>query len=189
MSTEKATDAGDVAWTEVRDTTVSHVYEPTPVPAPPLRRTEVVALLYTREIGVREATGHNDGSRVEEYLAAAGRRKGEAWCAAFVTWVFVQAGVEAAVSGWSPAWFPADRTVYVRGKAENLTPQQADVFGIYFPDAGRIAHVGFVDRWDDGSLTVTVEGNTNEAGSREGDGVYRKRRLKTQVYKISRWVN
>lgn len=42
--------------------------------------------------------------------------------------------------------------------------------------------------WSEGNFTITVEGNTNEAGSREGDGVYRKRRLKNQIYKISRWI-
>jgi hypothetical protein len=161
-----------------------------PLPEARVRRAEVVALIYTREIGVREATNHNDGSRVEEYLAAANRYKGDAWCAAFVSWTFKQAGVAAAVSGWSPDWFPTKNTVYTHGKANNLVPQRADVFGIYFSSLGRIAHVGFVDRWEEGesSFVVTVEGNTNDTGSREGDGVYRKRRLKAQVYKVSRWV-
>ena len=177
----------------IRDTVVEEMYPPAEVVEADrqvVRRTDVVALIYTQETGVREATGSNDGSRVEEYLAAAGRRKGDAWCAAFVTWVFRQAGVEAVVSGWSPDWFPAKNTVYVHGKANNTVPQRADVFGIYFQSLGRVAHVGFVDRWEEGvsGFAVTVEGNTNESGSREGDGVYRKRRLKSQVYKVSRWI-
>ena len=39
-----------------------------------------------------------------------------------------------------------------------------------------------------GGFYITVEGNTSEAGSREGDGVYRKRRAKRTIYKASRWV-
>lgn len=35
----------------------------------------------------------------------------------------------------------------------------ADVFGIYFPEKGRIAHVGFVEQWKEHWL-ITVEGNT-----------------------------
>jgi hypothetical protein len=106
-----------------------------------------------------------------------------------VTWVFKQAGVDAVVSGWSPDWFPAKNTIYTRGKAGNQTPQQGDVFGIFFLDKDRIAHVGFVHLKVDGSsYVITVEGNTNEAGSNEGDGVYRKRRLESQVYKVSRWI-
>lgn len=145
--------------------------------------------IYTAEIGVRELTGKNDGARVEEYLNAANAKKGMFWCAAFPTWVFIEAKVDAVVSAWSPSWFPASNTVYVRGAKNNATPQTADVFGIYFQNLKRIAHVGFIDDWQtDSNFCITVEGNTNEAGSREGDGVYKKRRLKSQIYKVSRWL-
>jgi len=149
---------------------------------------EQVAKVYTAEIGVRELTGHNDGARVVEYLKAANLRKGDAWCAAFVTWTFKKAGVKAIVSGYSPNWFPAGKTVFKKGTSRNSVPGTADVFGIWFNSKNRIAHVGFIDVWQDNSYCITVEGNTNEAGSREGDGVYRKRRLKSQIYKISRWL-
>jgi hypothetical protein len=52
----------------------------------------------------------------------------------------------------------------------------------------RIAHVGFIDSEDKNNY-YTVEGNTNEAGSREGDGVYRKIRSKKSVYIISDYCN
>ena len=67
-------------------------------------------------------------------------------------------------------------------------PLATDVFGIYFPEKKRIAHVGFVDAWD-GTWLTTVEGNTNVLGSREGDGVYRKRRLVSSIYKVARYIN
>ncbi len=67
------------------------------------------------------------------------------------------------------------------------SPKMGDVFGLYFPEKGRIAHVGFVDKWQDPWVT-TVEGNTNVLGSREGDGVYRKRRLVRSVYRVARYV-
>lgn len=146
--------------------------------------------IYTAEIGVRELTGNNDGVRVVEYLKSANLAKGNPWCAAFVTWTFKQANIKAVVSGWSPSWFPVANTIYTRGKVNNRSPDRADVFGIWFQNKNRIAHVGFIDEWVEGaSYAITVEGNTNEAGSREGDGVYRKRRLKSQIYKVSRWVN
>jgi hypothetical protein len=145
--------------------------------------------IYRSQIGVRESTGHNDGARVESYLKVTGLGKGNAWCAAFVAWTYQQAGVDALTSAWSPNWFPASNTIYTRGSASNQTPSQADVFGIFFEAKKRIAHVGFIDEWQpDKPYTITVEGNTNEAGSREGDGVYRKRRLKSQIYKVSRWI-
>lgn len=151
--------------------------------------TDKVASIYHGEVGVRELTGRNDGERVEEYLRATGLPKGNAWCAAFVTWVFRQAEVTAPISAWSPSWFSRN-VIYTRGAKNNITPGKADVFGIYFNNLKRIAHVGFIDEWSDGSVyTKTVEGNTNDTGSREGDGVYYKRRLKSQVYKVSRWTN
>lgn len=148
-----------------------------------------VAEIYHSQIGIRELTGRNDGREVEMYLRTCGLPKGNPWCAAFVTWVFQQAGVKTVVSAWSPAWFPPDKTIYTRGAKANKTPQMADVFGIWFANKKRVAHVGFIDEWPPGSsYCITVEGNTNEAGSREGDGVYRKRRLKTQIYQVSRHV-
>ena len=147
-----------------------------------------VSEIYSKEIGVRERTGNNDGQRVEEYLRSCNLKKGNPWCAAFVTWTFKQAKVDAIVSAYSPSWFPKKSTIYTRGANGNKTPQKADVFGIYFSNKGRIAHVGFIDVWEDNSYCITVEGNTNDEGSREGDGVYRKRRLKSQIYKVSRFL-
>ena len=80
----------------------------------------------------------------------------------------------------------------VRGNSQLVTPNSqpltGDVFGLYFPEKKRIAHVGFIDKWD-GTWLVSVEGNTNASGSREGDGVYRKRRLTRSIYKVARYVN
>lgn len=149
--------------------------------------------VYTDEVGVREATGKNDGPRVEEYLRSVGRKKGDAWCAAFVHWALTQCGVTGLPkSGWSPSWFTRN-VVYKRGAAENKTPQTGDVFGLYFSNLKRVAHVGFIDKWGDGEYTITVEGNTSSANTgnatREGGGVYKKRRLKRQIFIVSRWIN
>ena len=143
---------------------------------------------YTAELGVRE-TGFNKGKRVEEYLKAAKLPPGNAWCAAFPTWVFIQCNIKAVVSGYSPNWFQSN-VVYKRDDNinRNYSVAAGDVFGLYFESKKRIAHVGFIDK-QDGNYYITVEGNTNEAGSREGDGVYRKRRHIKTIYAISRWIN
>lgn len=151
-------------------------------------QSDTVASIYRSQIGVRELSGRNDGRQVEIFLASCKLTKGNPWCAAFVTWTFKTAGVKTVISGYSPVWFPAGKTIYTRGARSNTTPGTADVFGIWFASKKRIAHVGFIDDWPQGNYAITVEGNTNEAGSREGDGVYRKRRLKNQIYKISRWI-
>lgn len=134
------------------------------------------------QLGVYELTGNNDGEQVERYLKTVGLKKGSPWCAAFVSWCYTQHCVSNPKSGWCPSWFTKDNTL---GKDER--PLQGDVFGIYFKSKGRVAHVGMVLEWGD-SIVLTIEGNTNDAGSREGDGVYKKRRIKNQIYKVSRWL-
>lgn len=152
--------------------------------ASPLRAQ--VQQTYTREIGVRELTGKNDGARIKVYLKSVGLKEGYSYCAAFVCWTLNECGIKNPRSAWAPSLFPAKNTIYKSGKILSV-PQRGDVFGIYFANKKRIAHVGFIDHWGD-KVIITVEANTNEAGSREGDGVYRKRRLRKQVFQVSSFI-
>lgn len=142
---------------------------------------------YLSNVGIREATGHNDGAKVEVYLRSVNLPKGNPWCAAFVSYCLQVNHIKNPRSGWAPAYFSTTSTIWTRGNLNNRLPMPGDIFGIYFQNKGRIAHVGFVHRFGN-KYTITVEGNTNEEGSREGDGVYLKRRLTKQLYKISRYV-
>jgi len=146
--------------------------------------------IYATELGVRELSGKNDGPKVEQYLHYVGLKKGNPWCAAFVCWALGNAGLSNPRSGWSPDLFPDANVTWRRSRAlhaDNKPPRPGDVFGIWFPQKGRIAHVGFVDHWGENWM-ISVEGNTNEAGSAEGDGVYRKRRLIASIYKVSDFI-
>ncbi|MBS7565157.1 CHAP domain-containing protein [Mucilaginibacter sp. Bleaf8] len=138
-------------------------------------------------MGVRELTGNNDGKQVEAFLAYVHLKKGNPWCAAFVCWALGQNQITNPRSGYCPDLFGKKHVVWKRNAKGNQEPLTGDVFGLYFPEKGRIAHVGFVDEWGP-SVTITVEGNTNDAGSREGDGVYRKKRLTRQIYAVSRYI-
>ena len=129
--------------------------------------------------------------QVEAFLRHVGLGKGNSWCGAFVSFCQDAAGITNPRSGWAPAYFPAKRVIWTNNQKASrwlpeTIPRGGDVFGIYFPKKQRIAHVGFIDRVE-GDRFVTVEGNTNAAGSREGDGVYVKRRLIRQIYKVARW--
>lgn len=139
------------------------------------------------QIGVREV-GNNRGDSVVKYLNTTGLGGGYAWCAAFVNWVYQGCGISTPEdkAAWSPSWFPDERTVWKRQDVEGINPTAGDAFGIYFSSKSRIAHVGIVANVTK-DYFVTIEGNTNEGGAREGDGVYKKRRPKRAVYKVSRW--
>lgn len=172
-------------------------------------KRERLRRIYTAEIGVREATGKNDGHRVGEYLRYVGLPEGYAYCAAFVCWALGEAGMENPKNGWSPALFPARRIVWSTdlvtasgnpAQRSDSGPQRGDVFGIYYSHLKRIAHCGFVDSWD-GTWCITVEANTgpDNAVSARGDpanpiragpaaeGVYRKRRLVKTIYRVASW--
>lgn len=157
-----------------------------------------VQQIYTSQIGIREQ-GTNSGPQVLQYLSYVNLPKGNPWCAAFVCWVYGQANVPNPRTAWSPDLFKPNRIIWERAEnrkvkvessertTNNRRPGIGDVFGIYFPDKKRIAHVGFVDQWD-GTWLITVEGNTNVSGNREGDGVYRKRRPVQSIYQVARYI-
>ncbi|WP_139276325.1 C40 family peptidase [Sinomicrobium oceani] len=138
--------------------------------------------VYTAEVGVREATGHNDGRRVAEYLRYTGLDEGYDWCAAFVSFCFGQAGYTAPRTPWSPSLFPQRKVIWTvrKGGKARKTPRVGDVFGLYNTSLDRIAHAGFIDRWS-GNWACTVEGNVNNA-------VVRKRRPVRTLSVIARWT-
>lgn len=148
-------------------------------------KRDAVRHTYLKEIGVREQGGANRGARVETYLKSVNSKAGNPWCVSFVSYCLTQNGVANPRSAWSPAYFASKDVIWQKGKG--LNPMAGDVFGIYFKNLGRIGHGGFIDE-DVGKYFITVEGNTNQAGSREGDGVYRKRRPKMTIYKVSRFI-
>jgi len=135
-----------------------------------------------KAIGTTEATGRNDGPVVDEILDSVGLKgTGAPWCAAFVVWVgdktFTRPFNPYPRTAWSPLML-APSTWDRQRRGVPLKP--ADVFGIWFHSMGRVAHTGLVEK-SEGEWLVTIEGNTNGGGSRDGDGVYRRRRLATNV--------
>lgn len=144
--------------------------------------------IYSSQIGVKEEGGANRGKMVEQYLAVTGLGPGYAWCAAYVSWCFIHAGIDAPVSAWVPSFAIQSHIIYKRGEPIKEIPKAGDVFMIWYDRLGRPAHIGFVDVWQK-QYVITVEGNTNDNYSREGDGVYRKKRLKRQVWAVSDFIS
>lgn len=145
--------------------------------------------IYTSFIGVREKTGNNDGPEVEMFLRSVGLGKGYAWCAAFVKYCMLEAGIKAAerMNGMALSTENKKNFVYHNRKFVK-DPQAGDVFTLYYSRLGRIGHTGFFDREINSSVFESVEGNTNNQNSREGDGVYRRKRSYNSTYSISRWT-
>lgn len=142
---------------------------------------------YNSQLGVREATGKNDGVQVETYLKSVKLGKGYAWCAAFVKWCFDQCGIKTTINAMALSTHRPGHLVYYKGK-QLRPPIAGDVGTLYYQHLGRIGHTFFYDKEINSKIYRSVEGNTNSAGSREGDGVYIKYRSYKATYSISRWI-
>jgi len=115
----------------------------------------------------------------------------EPWCAAFLSWCVKQAIATNVRLGALPSRCLSPSVHIMR---EMLSGNSgARIVGWHDAQAGDIitflpvfSHVGIVERCDVGGLW-TIEGNTNGAGSREGDGVYRRMRAAELVSRCDVW--
>lgn len=162
-------------------------FEPRPsvaveVLTPP--RGRLVAEAAAEYVGVRELTGRNDGPEVEYFLALTGLGRGYAWCGSFAYAAHVEAGVipkpPPSAYAWTPTWFVGAKQIPMG----SIMP--GDVVGIYFPSLGRIAHMAIAEERN-GHTVTTIEGNTNDGGSRDGEGVYRRYRKTGTLKAAARW--
>lgn len=147
-------------------------------------REEIIQLAES-QLYVREKTGNNDGKEVERYLRSTGLGKGYAWCAAFVTWLHDEVNIPNPQSAWSPDWFRTNVVYRLNDpRLISFRARPGQVFGLYYESKKRVAHVGIITR-ETRLHYETIEGNTNAAGSNEGDGNYRKIRRKESIYIIA----
>jgi hypothetical protein len=134
---------------------------------------------YLSQVGVRERTGRNDGVEVEAYLRSVGLGKGYPWCAAFTNWCLLQAGGTPPKSGYVPVWFPKDKIVYRQGKEVSRMPCGE------IPSASTSATWPACPHWlcaHPGGKEIRHHhrGQYRPGRWRDGDGVYRKYRLKSK---------
>jgi hypothetical protein len=122
--------------------------------------------------------GSNAGIHVEKYLASTDLPGGYFWCMAFVHWCFKAAADQLGVPNSFPktagvldAWNKSS-SMRVRKTAALADLSLVGPGSVFILDYGTgYGHTGFVVSNLGGSL-VTVEGNTDPAGSGNGIGVF-----------------
>ncbi len=132
---------------------------------------------------VREdPVGSNGGTYVDAYLASVGLPGGNSWCAAFVYWCSGKAAqalgrsdplfrTGGCLAHWNGA--PGKGARRVTAADALADPSRVKPGMIFIMDhGGGFGHTGLVESVAGGMIT-TVEGNSNNAGSREGIGVFR----------------
>lgn len=158
-----------------------------------------------REAGVRETPKNSNTSpRVREFQAATDLNgSGWPWCAAFVCWCLCEWGKDPEVlralnmtatqfEKWRPKtaaaygfddWARKNGLLVVDENKEpgKLVLHTGDIVTYDF------SHIGLIyDDTEGGKVMHTIEGNTDEAGGREGGGVYLKTRARSLARSIIR---
>lgn len=130
------------------------------------------------QIGVQEIPKYsNAGPEVEIYLKSVGLTKGYSWCMAFIYWCAQNAALQTKFKN------PLKKTGGVLDQYNSsplLVQKVPEIGDIFILDLGKgLGHTGIVEKVA-GNIIHTIEGNTNDTGSREGYKVCRrKREIKT----------
>lgn len=153
---------------------------------------DILAKVAESQIGVRE-TKNNGGLKIEEYQRSTWLPVGPwPWCAAFVCWCVrefvggekVTFPLPTTPGAWDfERWcLSVDNSVKLRKPHKNKI-KRGDIVVFSF------SHIGIaISNIDADGIVDTVEGNTNGAGSREGDGVYRKKRHVSKIRSVIRFA-
>lgn len=181
-------EVGMMTWSALFDAPTTAITPPTVGDLATLQAADLLRLkaldIATAQIGVRESPlGSNSGPEVDRFLASVGLKPGAPWCMAFIYFCFVEAAKVFNIpnplvrtGGCLDHWHRADG----RPGARRITREEAlddptlvKPGHIFIMDFGRgRGHTGIVEANKGGKLT-TVEGNSNDGGSREGIGVFR----------------
>lgn len=134
-------------------------------------------------LDVREIPkGSNWGKVVQMYLKVAGLFSPAPWCAAFVTWCLIESGADRKKLPKNPAstyfWWAWAKE---RGRLAD-GPRRGDLF-VWNGKSG--GHIGFC--LNDAGKFRTLEGNTNDDGSREGYEVAELTRRTSDLQRHPRW--
>lgn len=168
---------------------------------PPIKKAEskllkkVVEFAQT-QIGVREKPiGSNDGPEVSRYLASVGLNSKEdsyAWCVAFIYFCFREAAnglgldnpmikTAGVLEHWRRAGEKGIKRILAKDAIANpslIKPGQ--IFAIAIGNKG-LGHSGLVIEVLSDGRFKTIEGNSNDGGSREGIGVFERVRKPTEI--------
>lgn len=130
---------------------------------------------------VRELTGKNDHPMITKSMKLCGLRgdKGYPWCASSQADIFYHAGISAPLSAAVTGWFKSN-VVWKKEWGEMVYHDAGMVGALYYAKLGRYGHIVLIVGEDKNNF-YCMEGNTNNGGSREGDGFYRTIRSKKSI--------
>jgi len=149
---------------------------------PGLNQAQNTPLLYLDTafsyIGIKEATGHNDGVEVERFLKSVGRKKGDSGCAAFVSYCLTVTNHPFPVRSGLARSFVTKKSILATKVLQGQKQVETGDLIIWQNGNTISGHIGFVILVKDKKY-ITIEGNTSsgqKGAQADGDGVYIKTR-------------
>jgi hypothetical protein len=152
-------------------------------PSQALREQLLTLARFAADMCIREHGGNNRGPEVEAIIRMAGGKGAIPWCLALQHVLYEQACKAVGITPKLDLGLSCSALVHSMTKLGRMLDWQAaragDLFVIRGGDTG-YQHVGILGTPPMATSSVlhfwSIEGNTNEAGSSEGDGIYRKER-------------
>jgi len=149
-------------------------------------RSQLIKRLDT-QLNIRE-TSPNRGPEVDVFLKSVGTKPPAPWCGAYVGYNLSYFKVPNPNSAWSPAYADPKNIIWQPKRLKKISPLPGDVFTLYYSSLKRVGHVGFFIGLDQSGYFIIQAGNTNSGGSREGQGVGRKKIEPGKIHAISRYI-
>jgi hypothetical protein len=151
-------------------------------------------------LGAEEVGGNNKGFDdpfLEKMLRKTGWKPKLPWCSFYVQGLLDHCDIPNTITGWSPSSYNKNDVIYTDGEFQDVySDKDVMVMSLSYDkfknDKSRykaIGHTGIVVHIGAHSV-VTMEGNTNDLGTRDsraGDGVYKKKRPLNKKLHITRW--
>ena len=150
------------------------------------QRVQDALRLAESQIGVREASGHNDGARINTYRN--GKANGAAWCASFVSWCYGRGqgkdnsktfGYDASSQNIRKK---AEKAGFYKKANTGYTPKAGDL--VIWNNGDGTGHIGIVVKANADGTIETIEGNCGDAVKR----VKRKRQGIDGFVQMNEWI-
>lgn len=132
------------------------------------------------QLGYREGrsgSSYNNDQKYSDQLPGFAWSDKQPWCATFVQWCLWQTGVTVPTGARSAS---CATSVNAYRKAGRFTEYPVVGAQIFYGNGGG-THTGIVESYDNTHVWA-IEGNTNDTGSPEGNGVYRRQRVRRDTY-------
>lgn len=156
----------------------------------PLSERALIVASVECDVAKVQEISQNDSPRIREYQNTAGAKRNTPWCASFVFWCYVRSGWRLSDGPNHPqsafGWRTWSQKLGICASSI-VGAQRGDLAGWINKDGS--GHIFFIVKayrkfliWH----VDTIEGNSNDAGSREGDRVIRRtRRWTSKMFRIS----